>query len=294
MNPRFDRPIALPFKPLQVITLWQMIHFLADRFITCRERLGFLTNFTDRCNPEDAAKWEELVRFFIRNIRDFAKFADDLQMLETSGRCKHLLKNLEGSIGKAKSLFPKLTKSVLDSEITAIEQTADREIKEIAFVHIPQNKVKYFNQTALFEEKVLAAFPEASAELMNAGNCFAVDLYTASVFHLVRAVEFGMRALALHLKAKTKSPLQYCDWGQLISAIEAKLTALKTKPRGRKKSEEFDFYSRALSDCKAMAESRNRVCHAREPFSKSEAEVVFERAKHLMQNLRTRVSETKT
>lgn len=113
----------------------------------------------------------------------------------------------------------------------------------------------------------------------------AGELHTAAVFHFMRAVEYGMRALAKKLKVKTRHSLEFSDWSQVIGAIEKKLDLIKLKPRGKKKSEEWEHYSRALSDCKALIETRNRASHARGDFSEPEALGVFNRAKDLMQHL---------
>ena len=45
-------------------------------------------------------------------------------------------------------------------------------------------------------------FKSAKDDIGAAGNCYAADLHTAAVFHLMRVAEKGMKALARHLGIK--------------------------------------------------------------------------------------------
>src|SRR5208282_2687692 len=63
------------------------------------------------------------------------------------------------------------------------------------FIYIPSAKTKFFEPLELFGNKVYQNFKSARTEIKDAGNCLAADLNTAAVFHLMRASEFGLRAL---------------------------------------------------------------------------------------------------
>jgi hypothetical protein len=47
----------------------------------------------------------------------------------------------------------------------------------------------------IFQSAITNAFPSASKELVASGNSLAAGLFTASVFHSMRAAEIGMRCL---------------------------------------------------------------------------------------------------
>ena len=163
----------------------------------------------------------------------------------------------------------------------------------IQFAFIPADKVEYFEQHDLFGEGVSSAFPSAQPEIKDAGNCLAADLYTAAVFHLMRAAEHGLRALARHLRVKMSVQLEYACWEEVIRAIDKKLVVLRTKSRGKKKSEALEFYRLTLSECEMMKDVwRNPVAHARRRYNEVEAISVCSRVRDFMQRLSERVKES--
>jgi hypothetical protein len=120
----------------------------------------------------------------------------------------------------------------------------------------------------------------------------AADLDTAAVFHLMLVAEFGLRALAKHLKVKIKRDLEYADWDEVIRGIQAKLDSIK-HPRGKKRQAELEFYRPLLSECSEFKDVwRNNIMHARRRYIHHEALGVFNRVSDFMCRLATRVSET--
>jgi hypothetical protein len=160
------------------------------------------------------------------------------------------------------------------------------------FTFIPTEKARFFEQDNLFGEKVSSAFPSAKPHIKDAGNCLAADLDTAAVFHLMLAAEFGLRALAKHLKVKIKRELEYADWDEVIRGIESKLAGIK-HPRGKKRQADLEFYRPLLSECSEFKDVwRNNLFHARRRYNGLEALNVFNRVNDFMQRLAKKVSET--
>jgi hypothetical protein len=65
-------------------------------------------------------------------------------------------------------------------------------------------------------------FCSAAAELVAAGNSFASELYTACVFHSMRAAEIGVRAFATALGVTFKFDIEYAEWGKIVGEINPK------------------------------------------------------------------------
>jgi hypothetical protein len=122
-----------------------------------------------------------------------------------------------------------------------------KEVCDIQFAFVHPDKVGFFEQHDLFGERVSSAFPSAQSEIQDAGNCLAGDLHTAAVFHLMRAAEHGLRALAGELRVRLRVQLEYAGWEEVIRAVDRKLTALRAKPRGKKKAEALEFYRLTLA-----------------------------------------------
>ena len=90
------------------------------------------------------------------------------------------------------------------------------------FVMIENSKSEHLENEALFGDCVWASFPSAREDIKSAGNCLALNLNTAAVFHLMRTAELGMRALAENLKVRLKQkgkskPIKHAGWDDIIT-----------------------------------------------------------------------------
>lgn len=258
-----------------------MIQFLADDFISLLHFIG--PYFVDAAlkgtqeMPEvDKAELSEY-------INRLNKHCHQIGLVKVKGRI--------GPFAKLLSHKSPILYAVVETEILALQECICAELGERKCLLFDPKKEELFEKDDLFGGGVGFCFPSATPEIRAAGNCLAFGLHTAAVFHSVRAVECGLRAFAKHLNVKTKFPIQYAEWGLIIDRIQKKIDKSKLKARGKKKSDEFEFYSVALSDCNALRECRNRVSHAREQFTESESIAAFDRAKSLMQNLSKRIVE---
>ncbi len=76
---------------------------------------------------------------------------------------------------------------------------------------INADRMKYANkQSSIFPESVSKAFPSAQRDISDAQDCLVAGCDTATVFHLMRVVEWGIRAFCVHLgitrlKKKTRA-----------------------------------------------------------------------------------------
>jgi hypothetical protein len=204
--------------------------------------------------------------------------------------------DLNQSLSRLNQLEFELIGSRLNAEVATelhglrmsiLDEASDRK-----FAFIPKDKVAFFEQEALFGNAVNDAFPSAAAEIKDAGNCLASDLHTAAVFHLMRVAEWGLRSLAKHLKVKVKGQLEYADWGNVLGAINKKLTAAEGKPRGKKKSAELEFYRLMESELNTLKDVwRNNVMHTRGRYNHGDSLGVYLRVSEFMQRMAERVSE---
>jgi HEPN domain-containing protein len=164
-----------------------------------------------------------------------------------------------------------------------------------AFASIPRDRTDYFEQEAMFGEQVAGVLRDASADIKSAGNCFAAEEYTATVFHLMRAVEHGLRALAKKLRVKlthSRRPLRIedADWNNVITACKNKIDAARRLPPGPRRREKLESYSDAVDHCTYMKDIwRNNVSHARRPYIESEAQAVMDRVRGFLVLLAERV-----
>jgi len=169
------------------------------------------------------------------------------------------------------------------------------------FVIIENKKSEFLEQKNLFGKQARKAFPSARDEIRLAGNCLAMDLNTAAVFHLMRAAEFGMRTLATHLKVKLKGrPIEHGGWNELIEQIEKKIRLRRDRyDKGRRRNKkELEF----IKFCRMMADElykfkefwRNNTMHSISSYNEAEAHDVYIRVRDFMQRLAAHISEKNT
>jgi hypothetical protein len=144
--------------------------------------------------------------------------------------------------------------SSLKAHLMTVVNVLLNEIRDHIFLRVPDFRRACIDNEQLFGQAVYEAFPSARADIRDAGNCLAADCNTAAVFHMMRAVEWGLRALCVdlgyqRLRCKNKltnkvtyKPLEYSDWegivGQVKSRVHEKLGRLK---RGRQKQALQEF-----------------------------------------------------
>jgi hypothetical protein len=172
------------------------------------------------------------------------------------------------------------------------------------FIQVVADRAEYMDHEHLFGEKVHSSFPSAIPDIREAGNCLAVECNTAAVFHLMRAVEWGLRALASNLGVKRVraskkpankkyTPLPYTEWETILDnlqdAVDAKMRKLT---RGTAKQKLQEFYYPALQDIRGFRDAwRNHTMHTRVEYGRDDAITVCAHVKRLMRVLATRVSE---
>ena len=167
------------------------------------------------------------------------------------------------------------------------------ELKTNLFLFVPSHRAKYYE--LVLQSTVTTAFPNASKELVAAGNSLATGLYTACVFHSMRAAEIGVRVLGKELGVSFPTqPLELADWQNILDQADSKIVAMKALPRGTHKDEELNFYSQAAVQFRYFKDAwRVRVAHARETYEESPAANVFNHTLEFFDTLSTRLKEPK-
>ena len=157
--------------------------------------------------------------------------------------------------------------------------------KFIAVPSKPYDYSDYVEKDDLFGSEVATAFPDTKPDVRDSGNCLAVGLYTASVFHLMRSAEHCLRFLAKRLKVTlthrgSNHPIEYADWDKIITGCKNEITNARGLSHGAKRQAKLELYSDAADHCLFMKDIwRNNISHTRKPYIESEAMSVFERVR---------------
>ncbi len=182
------------------------------------------------------------------------------------------------------------------AQLRTLAEQMRRDMDAVRLAVVFKDQAQFFEQDALFgPEFQNVASAQINAEIKAAGNCLAVGMNTAAVFHLMRVAEHGLHALAIHLGAwpNTQSPLEYSEWGQVLRAIRATLETQRkalNQPRGTARDEELDFYDGLLADLGYFVNVRNPVAHLRGNYEADEALVILRKVGDFIKRLQPKVS----
>jgi len=185
----------------------------------------------------------------------------------------------------------KFTGEMLARDLQGLYGQMQRALHKRKFAYIPPPNDAFFEQEKLFGDDVYEKFPKARVDIKDAGNAFAASLYTACIFHLMRAGEHGLRRLGKKLKivvthTKTIIPIEYGEWDKIITLINNKIATARALPTGPKRQRLLEIYSDASQHCLFMKDIwRNTASHARKEYSDPEALAAMGRVKEFLQFL---------
>jgi hypothetical protein len=180
-------------------------------------------------------------------------------------------------------------------KFSSLEVAAKHELSSIFVGYIGADSARYWDQTKPFGEAVYDNFPSTRADVLSAGNCHAVEEYTACVFHCMRVVEKGIRALARerNIKVIKGKLLEWNDWGAIIKAIRDRSEQFAAKLRpGPARDKIFEFYRGATGEMEGFKDTyRNYVTHDRATYDKHDSLTAYHRVGEFMKRLAVQLSE---
>ena len=274
--------------PNRLVTLWDIVNqFDAFRFgFLCHElfkwRSMALLDDAPRVVPE-IIKASHDVAEDVRAFCEQVGFDDCLQKAIFS---KHHLSNEPNT-------------SVVSNELRCLFESLLAESRKRKFLRVADTRVTFVDQDALLGQKVCEAFPSARFDIREAGNCLAAECNTAAVFHMMRVVEWGLRALCVklgfkRLKSKIKKsgqviyqPVEYSEWERILDALQEKVDRhIAQLKRGPVKQKRQQFYYPALQDIRGIRDAwRNHVMHTRAEYTGEDADAILSHVKRLMKTL---------
>lgn len=186
------------------------------------------------------------------------------------------------------------------AEIRQLERSLFLELSKRTYLQIDAQHARFIDNDELFGPEVNASFPSAAGDIREAGNCFAAECYTVAVFHLMRAAEVALRAMARDREVEyPHSSVNEQECGQLVIALDAKLNAMRGAskqlwPSEAIKNEQVRFYQLALAEFRGFNEAwRRHISHPRPDafYDGNQAASVFTHVERMMRGLALRISE---
>lgn len=285
-----------PLRPFQIVSLLDMNKFVPGKFVYLRDQLHETEKLLAHTIPASADISDEVDKF----IRLLAELVNEvrkpLEMManedEVASRFSSLLVRINGHSRDEGGR----SNVAVQHELRVFRETLERGIGQRLFLFVPKPEANYYDQQALFGKDVAETFPQANKEITQAGNCYSIQAYTAAIFHSMRAVEHGARAMVAELRIVSKlkkKAIELCDWGELIKALEDKVLDLGSKKsKSAKAMKTYEYYSQAVAQFRHFRGAwRNSVSHLRKTYQPGEAKDVMDNTRQFMQHLAIKLKE---
>lgn len=177
-------------------------------------------------------------------------------------------------------------------EILILRKRIDDELKGRTFFLILQDKIKYFNEPWVsFGQSIVEKFPSLSRDIEEAGKSYAAGRNPACVFHLMRIMEAGLRALGKSLSIPSLDPQLNPSWERILDKCNEELNK-PIKDRCAEWKADNDFFSQASANLLAVKNAwRNPTMHVGIDYSDDVALDIYNAARGFMRHLATKLSE---
>src|SRR5260370_2201 len=213
--------------------LWCLLEMLkdnAERYIKLGARL-----------QDSRARYDLAERDGRRALTEQDKTRVGFDLQEMSNLCREINLPVSADLLSRRTRKDDLPQTAREMDLLC--EAVLSELRSIVFVRLSSGRATYYENDNIVSQTVRTQFPSVFREIRLAGNCFAADLYTATVFHAMRAAEIGLRSLAGALGVSFPFPMELADWQNIIEKIEAEIKSQYNLPKSAKKDEDIQLFS---------------------------------------------------
>jgi hypothetical protein len=267
--------------PYGVVSLLTMLSINAAAFCRLAARLATLESLA-RSAPDSQLTPASVDVFLTREINPLV---EDFRLLELEGPHIYLLRmkdRLETKASMSNQEFAEMS--------TQLRERVEDELEATLIFKIPKGKASYFrSKEPLFGATVFVHFHPANDDIEQAGKCYALGRNTAVVFHLMRVMEVGLRALGKSLNDPSLNPSLNPSWEMILRKCDREL-ALDVGKRCLEWRSDDLFFSSATANLRAVKNAwRNPTMHVERNYDDEEALDVMNAVKGFMKHLATKL-----
>jgi hypothetical protein len=174
------------------------------------------------------------------------------------------------------------------NQLTVLQQCIEADLEKRLFAFIEPRHASLFNEMEETWKDIFSCMPDSKIDVEDAHIARMVELDTATVFHMMRVAEYGLRRMAVKLRVRLTHkgkamPIEFADWEKVITGMKNKIDAIRKTKVGPTRVKQLEKCSDAADHCTFMKDIwRNNVSHARKPYKASEALAVLERVRDFM------------
>jgi hypothetical protein len=167
--------------------------------------------------------------------------------------------------------------------MTLIAEGIRAELNTKSFVAVPPARRHLFNDGKHFGAAVADKFPSLAFNINEAGKCLALGRWTAAGYHSILCLEGALRGITRHLGIADPTTGPQRNWSVISQSIREEM-----KRRWPTKAEELSPHFVAVGRIHAALTAqqnpyRNETMHLSSRYDESEAALIFELTKGILQ-----------
>lgn len=263
-------PSSAFHSPKGLTTGLDMLRFYADKFLTVLSTLGTL-----ELMPDPKGILEPSRRSYVSGqMAGLCAQLEELQMSVSLKKAKEIEFIFKGAVFSSEDF--QAVANLVKSHIRDLRSRIEAEFESKLMFCMSDRYSKYWPgpdqiSTAFLSDK----FSESAYDIESAAKCLALEQGTASVLHLMRAMESAVQKLAASLGVEKVEK----EWGKLLSDIRTKIEAM---PKGDLRDSWSEIHANLYHVKQAW---RNKTMHPLEKYTPDEASEVFESCKVFLRHL---------
>lgn len=281
------------FYPGKLWSLWDIVEEL--NLAELAKSLGWINRVSEQMKITDSGSYGILADDFYplcESISYLSRFCDD-HIFRAASRSLAVANDAVKKANKFKSNGSKISQfeyfqfgpfeyGALSSSLREAFINIESELSGTTTYVLHPSRINYLNILPCFDG-CLHKFPAFTSEdIDNAGKCLGLEQATASVFHLMRAMEAIVSKVAKRLGGLSDNPEK--EWGKLLSDIGTYIERLPKSNLAEKN------VRKAWSECHknlyhVKESTRNETMHPKRTYTVEEAVQLFGAMRSFIQQL---------
>lgn len=253
----------------RLVSLMELLRLKADAFCRAMAKIG-----------QTAAYLEIPPQFAEPTVEQWGSLGSALREIEQELEKLELRFSLN-QVSRIKGLInrSRVPNHTMRAELAQLAERIVEELETAVFLSVPFVKVKYYDQKdPLFGLEVEKKFPKLTEDISEAGKCFALHRYTATVFHLMRVLEAALQEFG---KTLGVALVTQKVWQNILDEVNKVVKGLEPRKDPRAKA-----YAEAAAHLYNVKVAwRNEVMHPKETYTEEEAESILQNVKTFMVDL---------
>lgn len=234
--------------------------------------------------PEDSQLTDMSFQQLTSNLNDLGDLLAECGMPVSLGNTREVV----GLLVEAREAPCK----IWQEPIGQLLNTLRHEMRTVTAWRVPAEKVVFLNPEP-FGPEVHKRFLSATHDIEEAGKCLTFGRNTATVFHLMRVMETGLRALGRSLNDPSLDPKRNPSWETILRKCDQELQK-PIKDRSAEWATDDAFFSTATANLRVVKDAwRNPTMHVERVYDEDLARGAWNATRAFMRHLATKLSETK-